>query len=954
MSSDFFAFVQWYLAISLLGVLALPLTFRFFRRLPDRGYPLARTVGLLLASYLFWLCGCLGLLHNDVAGFLLAAAVVGAVGVLWLGRTGLAELAAWLKAQWRVVVAVEVVFLVAFATLTVVRAYNPELNATERPMEFMFLNSILRSDTFPPHDAWLSGNPITYYYFGYVMIAALTRLTGLASEVAFNLGFAMLFALTAVGALSVVMNLVALVKAKARPEGGLWAAFGPALLAPTLVLLVGNFYGGLMLLHANGVAPDLKVPALRYYFGTNDPANAGNSAADLTLVPQKNRDTPGLVAGWVNIWDWLDLKQLEEPLPAKPGAMVWDPSGWWWFSGARVVHDRDLTGAETEAIDEMPAFSFILGDMHPHVLALPFVMLALALALDWLLWEFDPGPALVEAAPVEEEGKGRKAARRRRQAQLRALWDYWRARLGLYAGWISRAPDRVLGSALILGGLAFINTWDFPIYAFLAGTALACALALRWGWATFWRHWLFPVLLMLTIAALGVGLYLPYYLTAQSQVQGLLPNLIYPTRFQQTVVMFGPVMLGMVLFVGWLAFRNRAVFDRQAAWWAGGGVAGLLALGVGALSVLALGIVSLAAALNVSLEGTLLGAALQFAAPLDAGHALWLTLQRRLVDSWATLFPAVVIGVTVGLGVGVLKGNPVTKGEPAEEKDKKGPAQSAHPPSEICTPPVLMALLMTLVGALLLLGPEWVYVHDDFGTRMNTLFKFYYQTWILWALVSAFGLWYLWQRAGAAARGVAGTLMGLAMVLGLLYTLPGIASKANHFAGPPTLDGMAFFEHDFPDDWAAIQWLRQNVTGTPVIAEGTLGAYWVQGRYSRISMATGLPTLLGWRNHEEQWHKVTYRPALRERERYVCGVYRERTWAATQAILDKFNVEYVFLSSLEKTYYRNASSAKFDQGMRLVYQHGDVSLYQRLAGSPPAAAQALPDVSQLCTDLVPN
>ena len=57
-----------------------------------------------------------------------------------------------------------------------------------------------------------------------------------------------------------------------------------------------------------------------------------------------------------------------------------------WFYGARVVHDRDLLGQETEAIDEMPAFSFLLGDMHPHVLSLPFGLLAAGLALEWLLW----------------------------------------------------------------------------------------------------------------------------------------------------------------------------------------------------------------------------------------------------------------------------------------------------------------------------------------------------------------------------------------------------------------------------------------------------------------------------------------------------------------------------------------------------------------------------------------
>ena len=62
-------------------------------------------------------------------------------------------------------------------------------------MELMFINSILRSPTFPPHDSWLSGYAISYYYFGYVMTAMLAMLTGLTGSVAHNLMTALIFAL---------------------------------------------------------------------------------------------------------------------------------------------------------------------------------------------------------------------------------------------------------------------------------------------------------------------------------------------------------------------------------------------------------------------------------------------------------------------------------------------------------------------------------------------------------------------------------------------------------------------------------------------------------------------------------------------------------------------------------------------------------------------------------------
>jgi YYY domain-containing protein len=946
MPSDFLAFFKWYLAITFLGAAAWPLAFKFLRRLPDRGYTLLRTLGLLFVSYVFWLLGSLGLLRNDTPGFVLAAALVGGAGLVWLGRSGLTELAAWLKAHWRVVVAVEVVFVVAFAAMALARAYNPQLDGTERPMELMFINSILRGTTFPPQDAWLSGYPISYYYFGYVMIAALTRLTGLASEVAFNLGLSMLFGLAAVGALGVVMNLIALVKHQAQkpaaakpPSAFLVSAFGPALVAPLLLLVVGNFYGVASLLNSNGIFADLKLPVVRYYFGANDPANTGPSALDPSQVPAK-KDQPGLYVGLTNIWDWLDLKAADEPAQANahPGQFSWDLGNW--FFAARVVKDRNLTYSDpnTEAIDEVPAFSFILGDMHPHVLGLPFAMLCMALALEWLLWALAWAPGALE--PAADKPRQRTSASEGWRAGLEYYADWFKARFQLYLSWLKDSTGQVVLSAVVLGALFFLNTWDFPIYVFLVGMGLVIGLALGWGRAGLARCWPFAALMVGVMALLGLLLYAPYALTAQSQVQGLLPNIIYPTRFQQTFILFGPVLIGVTLFVGWLTLRHRALIDRRAAGWAGGGVAGLLVLAALALA--------LGAALNPATRDFVL----QFIGPLQPRQALGLIVQRRLIDSLATLFPAVVIGLTFGLGWGGLRvagGRPKTGGAEAQPAKSKLVDRS----TEIRNPALLMVLLMTLTGALLVLGPEWIYVHDLFGDRMNTMFKFYYQAWNLWALVAAFGLWYMAQFAGRVARGVMGGLMTLAMVGGLLYTLPGLSSKANHFAGPPTLDGMTYFAQAYPNDWAAIQWLRKNVSGAPVMAEGSYGEYWMNGRFSRVSMATGLPTILGWLGHEDQWRGAAYSTLLRERDRYLCGIYRPGDWASTQAILDRFNVEYVYLSSLEISRYKPVPPNKFDQNMRRVFQAGDVSIYQRLAGSPPAAPGALPDVAQLCPNLAP-
>ena len=110
----------------------------------------------------------------------------------------------------RLVLAVELLFAGALALWSLLRAYSPELTTAggEKFMEIMFLNSIGRSEYFPPHDAWLSGYAISYYYFGYIMMAMLTRLAGLPAHLTFNVGLASLFALTCTGAFGLVYNLV--------------------------------------------------------------------------------------------------------------------------------------------------------------------------------------------------------------------------------------------------------------------------------------------------------------------------------------------------------------------------------------------------------------------------------------------------------------------------------------------------------------------------------------------------------------------------------------------------------------------------------------------------------------------------------------------------------------------------------------------------------------------------
>src|SRR5271157_4902337 len=209
--SSILAFVSWYVIITLLGWLTFPLAYFLFPALADRGYSLSRAAGLLIWSYVFWIFTSLGLTQNNIGGILFALLIL--IGLsAWVITNRKLEIANWLRTNLRIVITVEVLFLIAFAFLAFLRAGNPELDGTERPMELMFINAILRSPTFPPHDSWLSGYAISYYYFGYVMTAMLAKLAGLTGNVAHNLMTSLIFALAAIGAYGILYNLLAIWK----------------------------------------------------------------------------------------------------------------------------------------------------------------------------------------------------------------------------------------------------------------------------------------------------------------------------------------------------------------------------------------------------------------------------------------------------------------------------------------------------------------------------------------------------------------------------------------------------------------------------------------------------------------------------------------------------------------------------------------------------------------------
>lgn len=261
-------------------------------------------------------------------------------------------------------------------------------------------------------------------------------------------------------------------------------------------------------------------------------------------------------------------------------------------------------------------------------------------------------------------------------------------------------------------------------------------------------------------------------------------------------------------------------------------------------------------------------------------------------------------------------------------------------------------------GLLITLMVEIVVVVGDIG-RMNTVFKFYLQTWLLFGLsaAAAFG-WLL----GAQRRWKFGWRVSWQSVFVLLVCsaalflfLGGMAKIKNRYhaaypelsPAPHTLDGMAYMPYakyyetntagdngawmDLGQDYRAILWLLKNVKGSPVILEAPNNGrqyHW----YTRYTIYTGLPGVVGWEWHQQQQRALNPSDWVNRRSREMEQFYLTLDTGYASSFLRKYDVRYIIVGQLERISYPPLSLQKFDDFNGVlwqeVYRDRDTVIYE--------------------------
>jgi uncharacterized membrane protein len=264
----------------------------------------------------------------------------------------------------------------------------------------------------------------------------------------------------------------------------------------------------------------------------------------------------------------------------------------------------------------------------------------------------------------------------------------------------------------------------------------------------------------------------------------------------------------------------------------------------------------------------------------------------------------------------------------------------------------------------LVLAPDYVYLRDLFSYRLNTIFKFYYQAWMVWSLAGAFGVAILLQELRGRWAFIYRVGLMLVLVLALAFPVLGLSTKTNDFKIPAfietlrarqatsdagaiqaaasvwTLDGSVLFSSQYPDDAAAARWLLTAPTG--VIAEAaSKDAY---SDYGRMAAYSGQSTVLGWWWHEYQWRGTLSQMASpltnltcqadftvgglsRSRADDVSCLYQSNNWDIANEVISQYNIRYIVIGTLERRNYHINESA-FKQHLSQVFQQGQVVIYE--------------------------
>ncbi len=838
--------ILWYVSVFLLGLLVYPLLRIALPGLPDHGYPLARTAGMLVLAYLTWLAGSVNIPFSRLTISLVLLLMAAGGGYLAF-RQREALRSEW-KSRRTYFLVIEGLVLAFFLLFLFIRLGNPDLwhpyKGGEKPMDFSYFNAVLKSTTFPPYDPWYAGGYLNYYYWGFVFVGVLVKWLGIVPSFAYNLIIPTLFSMVTMGAFSIAFNL-------SHRRHDMDEGHDPGDEAPSPPPQAARPYW-IGLASALGMAVLGNLGTLRMFAKGWEQLGVPGGLTDST--PFLARVT-GLFAG------------LNQAL-FHGASLPYSLGDWYWIPSRAIPAPNDV-----EPITEFPMFTFLYADLHAHMIALAISMLALTWAVAVLL------------------GKAR-----------------WQS--------VGAAVLSLVVGGLAIGALYPTNLSDIYTYLPLGMLPLGYAIyrytdVTRFPWlrrvSVTLKRLALAGAAMLLLAVLSYGLYLPYRLWYAQPYSSVISWTGTHTPFVSYITHWG---LFLFVIISWMVWETRQ-------WMADTPLVSLRKLEKYSPWIILGVVILLLACLLLSIKIPLIGAmGLLSKLPIGRGASLaWFILP---LAAWA----------------GILLLRP---GMPDAKR---------------------LVLFWVGTGLLITLVVEVVVVQGDIGL-MNTVFKFYLHSWALFALSAAAALAWLvepvrrWLPGWRISWRVAFSFLVFSAAL---FTLYGTMAKIKDRwvpTAPHTLDGMAYMPYakyyeDYPatggavqgsqggvnmdlsQDYRAIRWMQENITGSPVIVEANSPNLYRW--YTRFTIYTGLPGVVGWEWHQQQQRAVNSPDWVSKRLADINQFYNTVDTDITKQFLNLYHVSYIVVGQLEQVTYRGPGLEKFPafNGIlwNVVYQDENTTIYE--------------------------
>ncbi len=782
------SWLVWLVAVQIIGFLALPLSLFIFKPLASRGYLLSKILGLLIVSFLAWLMASVEILTFSRGSVLVSMLILAAISAAIAWRN-MDEMVAWWRENRRLILIMEALFLTSFLVFLMIRAANPDLWHPYRGGE----------------------KPMDFAYLN-----AVTRSTVMPPfDPWFSGGYLNYYYFGQF----VVASMIRLT--------GVAPAVAYNLAIPMLFALTAGAVFTLVYALAEGSRKAMHGAATL----ARGPVIAGVVGVVFILVA-------GNLDGFVQISEGF-RRVLFDGLPF--GSFDY------WRSSRMFA-----AGSPGNEITEFPFFTFLFADLHAHLIAIPFTLLALALAISLYL---------------------------RTQISSTTWLEHWGGAV-------------VLG--LAVGALRIMNAWDWPVYLALAGGAIVIGHLLTAHQPLRWRLTHGAAIGIVTLVVSHYA-YLPFHENFELFNDGIEQS-SWQTSVWRYWYIHAPFML---LIIGYVAWQGRLA------------VAGLLSALDASPKV--------AAIFGVPIVGLLIGFGIYGYSTVAFTAALIVTLLLIVVARLITPVPGYRFEILA----------------------------------------IALAIAALGIGA----GVDLITVKGDIA-RLNTVFKFYLQAWILMGLASTYFGWRLaeagafslrdfkrspWQKRGIGkvsfafsdvSRRIWMAGIGIVAVGIMIYPVMGtqVRLRDRFNTSGIGLDGLAYmetavqFEKDraipLIYDLAAIKWLQSNVEGSPVIVEGLTDLYHLG---NRVSINTGLPSIVGWDWHQRQ-QRVGYADAVTARRFDVDRIYETAQPDEAIRLMRKYDARFLIVGILERVQYSEDGIAKFESmeewDLFPIYMNEEVIIYE--------------------------